>query len=72
MLFLNGSGASLATMGVLLDPFAGRYDGIAPPANSDAIAAGIPGSDLRLYDGGHAFFVQDPRAFPDITAWLAA
>ena len=50
---------------------AGRYDGIAPPANSEAIAAAVPGAELRLYDGGHAFFVQDPRAFPEITGWLA-
>lgn len=49
----------------------GRFDGIAPPANSEAIAAAIPGADLRRYDGGHAFFVQDPHAFPDITTWLA-
>lgn len=48
----------------------GRHDGIAPPANSEAIAAGIPAAELRVYDGGHAFFVQDPRAFPEIVGWL--
>ena len=50
---------------------AGRYDGIAPPANSEAIAAGIPGAELRLYDGGHAFFAQDRQAFPEILEFLA-
>jgi pimeloyl-ACP methyl ester carboxylesterase len=48
----------------------GRYDGIAPPANSEAIASRIPGAELRLYDGGHLFFVQDPKAFPEIVAFL--
>jgi pimeloyl-ACP methyl ester carboxylesterase len=45
---------------------AGRFDGIAPLANSEAIAARIPRSELRVYDGGHAFFVQDRAAFPDL------
>ena len=49
----------------------GRYDGIAPPANSAAIAARIPGAELRLYDGGHLFFIQDPAALPDVLAFLA-
>ncbi len=50
----------------------GRYDGIAPPANSEAIAARIPGADLRVYEGGHAFFAQDGQAFPDILRFLSA
>jgi pimeloyl-ACP methyl ester carboxylesterase len=50
----------------------GRYDGIAPPANSEAIAARVPGADLRMYDGGHAFFAQDARALPEIIEFLAA
>jgi pimeloyl-ACP methyl ester carboxylesterase len=50
----------------------GRYDGIAPPANGEAIASQVPDAELRLYEGGHAFFIQDPRAFPDITAFLTA
>lgn len=50
---------------------AGRYDGIAPPANAEAIAAAVPGAELRLYEGGHAFFVQDGQALPDILGFLA-
>ncbi|HVT76374.1 MAG TPA: alpha/beta hydrolase [Acidimicrobiales bacterium] len=50
----------------------GRFDGIAPPQNSEAIAARIKGADLRLYDGGHAFLAQDRRAFPDVLAFLSA
>ena len=49
---------------------AGRYDGLAPLANSEAIAGRIPGAELRVYEGGHAFFVQDDRALPDVTAFL--
>jgi pimeloyl-ACP methyl ester carboxylesterase len=48
----------------------GRFDGIAPPPNSEAIAARIPGADLRFYDGGHAFLAQDPAAFPEILDFL--
>lgn len=50
----------------------GRYDGIAPPGNSEAIASQIPGAELRLYEGGHLFFLQDRAAFPDLTAFLLA
>ena len=49
----------------------GRYDGIAPPANSEAIASQIAGAELRLYEGGHLFFLQDRAAFPDILGFLA-
>ena len=49
----------------------GRFDGIAPPANSEAIASRIAGSVLRCYEGGHAFFAQDPTAIPEILDFLA-
>ena len=49
----------------------GRYDGIAPPPNSAAIASQIPGATLQYYEGGHLFFVQDPGALPDIIGFLA-
>ena len=50
----------------------GRYDGIAPLANGEAIAARIPGAELRVYDGGHAFVAQDPKALPEVIEFLAA
>jgi pimeloyl-ACP methyl ester carboxylesterase len=50
----------------------GRYDGIAPPANSKAIASRIDGADLRFYEGGHMFFAQDRQAIPDVLDFLAA
>lgn len=48
----------------------GRYDGIAPPANSEFLARSIPGARLELFDGGHVFFMQDPTAFPAMLAFL--
>ena len=50
----------------------GRYDPIAPMANSEAIASRIAGAELRAYDGGHAFFVQDRAALADIVNFLTA
>lgn len=47
----------------------GRYDAIAPPANGQAIADRVAGAELRVYEGGHAFLVQDPAAWPDVEAF---
>jgi 3-oxoadipate enol-lactonase len=49
----------------------GRYDGIAPPANSEYLAAHIRGARLELFDGGHIFFIQDPAAMPAIIDFLS-
>ena len=48
----------------------GRFDGIAPAVNSEAIASRVPKAELHLYEGGHLFFAQDPAALPEITAFL--
>jgi 3-oxoadipate enol-lactonase len=48
----------------------GRYDGIATPAGMEAIQRQIPGSRLELFEGGHLFFIQGPRAIPRIEAFL--
>jgi pimeloyl-ACP methyl ester carboxylesterase len=48
----------------------GRYDGLAPVANCEAIASRVPGAEHRVYDGGHAFPFQDPAAWPDAIAFL--
>jgi 3-oxoadipate enol-lactonase len=48
----------------------GRYDGIAPPANLEAMNTKIPGARLELFEGGHHFLLQDPRAFERIIAFL--
>ena len=49
----------------------GRFDGIAPPANSEFLARAIPGAQLALFDGGHAFFLQDAAAIPAVIAFLS-
>jgi 3-oxoadipate enol-lactonase len=41
---------------------AGRYDKIAPPSNAAALASAIPDARLELFEGGHRFTQQDPRA----------
>jgi 3-oxoadipate enol-lactonase len=50
----------------------GRYDGIAPLANGQALAARIPSAQLRAYEGGHAFLAQDPRAVPEVIEFITA
>ena len=45
-------------------------DGIAPRANSEAIARRIPHAELRCYEGGHLFVFQDAQALPEITTFL--
>ena len=49
----------------------GRFDAIAPPSNAEAIVARVPNAELRLYDGGHAFFAQDAAALPEVISFLA-
>jgi len=50
----------------------GRYDGIAPLRNSEAMATRIPGAELHIYEGGHAFLAQAPESFDDIADYLLA
>ncbi len=50
----------------------GEFDALAPVANSEAIASRIAGSELRRYEGGHAFMWQDRRAMPDVIEFLLA
>ena len=64
------SGTSLPSVTAPTLVAAGRYDGIAPLANGEAIAARIPGARLEVFDGGHAFMYQDPRAWPTVLEFL--
>lgn len=48
----------------------GRYDGLAPVANLEAIHAQIPGARLDLFEGGHGFLMQDPTAYPSVINFL--
>ena len=49
---------------------AGKYDGIALPATQEKMAARIPGSTLRFFDGGHLFMLQDRAALPAMIEFL--
>jgi 3-oxoadipate enol-lactonase len=48
----------------------GRFDGIAPPANMEAIQRQIPAARLQLFEGGHMFLLQDKNANREIIAFL--
>jgi len=49
---------------------AGRYDGVALPATQDRMAGRIPGAQLRFFEGGHMFIIQDRTAIPAIAEFL--
>jgi pimeloyl-ACP methyl ester carboxylesterase len=51
---------------------AGRFDGTAPLENSEALVAGIPGAVLRVFEGGHLFLLQDPKAIVEVMDFLAS
>ena len=49
---------------------AGRYDGIAPVANSEALVSRLPDAELQVFEGGHLFLRQDLSAWPAIVDFL--
>lgn len=49
---------------------AGRFDGISPVSNSEALVDRIPDATLQVFDGGHLFLLQDRSAWPAIVDWL--
>lgn len=49
---------------------AGRYDGIARPETQEKMVARIPGAQLRWFEGGHLFMVQDRTAAPAMVEFL--
>ncbi|KRB52334.1 MAG: alpha/beta fold hydrolase [Pseudomonadota bacterium] len=48
----------------------GRYDGVALPETQERMAARIPGAELRMFDGGHLFMIQDRTAVPAMIEFL--
>ena len=48
----------------------GKYDGIAPVSNLEAMHKEIKDSELRFYEGGHLFLIQDKNAFKELIDWL--
>ena len=49
---------------------AGRYDGVALPQTQERMAGRIPDAELRFFDGGHLFLIQDRAATPAIIEFL--
>jgi 3-oxoadipate enol-lactonase len=49
---------------------AGKYDGIALPETQHRMASRIKGADLRFFEGGHLFMIQDRAAFPAMIEFL--
>ena len=49
---------------------AGRYDGVALPETQDRMAGRIPAADLRFFEGGHLFMLQDRTALPAMLEFL--
>jgi 3-oxoadipate enol-lactonase len=50
---------------------AGRYDGIALPGTQENMAARIAGAELRFFEGGHLFMLQDRAANRAIIEFLS-
>ena len=48
----------------------GRYDGIAPLDNQQALHRQLPHAQLELFEGGHGFLQQDPAAYQRIVEFL--
>ena len=48
----------------------GLFDGISPVENLENLASAIPGSQLRFFEGGHHFLIQDPEAYPGILEFI--
>jgi 3-oxoadipate enol-lactonase len=48
----------------------GAYDGVAPPANLEAISRQIDQSKIQFFQGGHDFYDHDPLAYQRIDEFL--
>ncbi len=62
--------ARLPTLEMPVYVCGGRYDGIAPIDNQEALQQQIPHAQLALFDGGHGFLLQDPAAYAQISRFL--
>jgi|TARA_B100002003_G_scaffold235467_1_gene250458 3-oxoadipate enol-lactonase len=49
---------------------AGRYDGLAPTKNQQAMCDRIPDAKISWFEGGHMFLIQDKTAWEKIISFL--
>ncbi len=59
----NGNYDELAGIAAPTLAAAGKQDPVVPPQNLEAIAERIPGAELEVFPGAHAFLFQDRAAF---------
>jgi 3-oxoadipate enol-lactonase len=50
----------------------GRHDGIARPETVTALAGRIAGAQLRFFESGHLFMLEDRDAYPAMVEFLTA
>ena len=48
----------------------GKYDGLAPVANLEALERQIPNAHLEFFEGGHLFLREDSNAVERVIAFL--
>ena len=48
----------------------GKYDGIAPGDNLEALERQIPNARLEFFEGGHLFLREDKKAVERVIAFL--
>jgi 3-oxoadipate enol-lactonase len=48
----------------------GKYDGQAQPETQEKMLNRIPNAELKMFEGGHMFIIQDRKAFPAMVAFL--
>lgn len=63
---------ALPTIGPDTLVVAGRYDGLAPLANSELLCDRMPNAQLAVFDGGHLVQFQDRAVWPTIIDFLRA
>lgn len=49
----------------------GRYDGLAPVANSELLADQMPNATMHVFEGGHLMTFQDPAAWSAVVGFLS-
>ena len=49
----------------------GRFDGVAPVANSELLAARMPNTQMQVFEGGHLLGFQDRSMWPTVIEFLS-
>ena len=62
---------------IVVDDFAGQRVAVLGLARSGAavvraLASRIPGAQLKFFEGGHLFMLEDTSAYPHMTEFLTA